>query len=90
MTSRNIVTLFPSTPEGVFVCLIDDGKEARFTPTFFKEFNAALDTVESHDGPTALVIIGGEKSKFFSNGFDIAWLKGPAGHDAINVGAHIQ
>jgi enoyl-CoA hydratase/carnithine racemase len=68
---------------GVWVLVLDDGRENRFTETWFAEFHEALDTLEAAEGPTSLVLAGPgpagvagseAKFKFFSNGFDVAWL----------------
>eukprot|EP01065_Artemidia_motanka_P010890 TRINITY_DN1584_c0_g1_i2.p2 TRINITY_DN1584_c0_g1~~TRINITY_DN1584_c0_g1_i2.p2 ORF type:complete len:234 (+),score=104.83 TRINITY_DN1584_c0_g1_i2:67-768(+) len=59
--------------KGVFVLQMKDGKENRFTPAFFSQLFQALDKVEAHSGPTALVVTG--TGKFFSNGFDFEWLQ---------------
>lgn len=76
--------LEPPTNEGVFVCTFNNG-ENRFNPAFFDALDEVLDTVESHKGPTALVLTGGD-GKFFSNGFDIDWLMGEdTSADAIKV-----
>mmetsp|Transcript_55887 Transcript_55887/g.112020 ORF Transcript_55887/g.112020 Transcript_55887/m.112020 type:complete len:244 (-) Transcript_55887:216-947(-) len=72
--STNAMDLRSANKNGVFVCTFNGG-ENRFNPKFFEEINRVLDTVESHDGATALVLTGGS-GKFFSNGFDIEWLMG--------------
>ena len=73
-----VVHLSRSEDRGVWVLELNNGEDNRFTPRFFAQFNAALDAVEqaSPDGPAALVIKGPRPgtSKFFSNGFDVAWL----------------
>lgn len=68
-----MVSLAGPTPEGVFTITLDDSADNRFTEEFFAELHACLDEVEAHDGPTALVVIGGGP-KFFSNGFKLEWL----------------
>mmetsp|Transcript_1762 Transcript_1762/g.3709 ORF Transcript_1762/g.3709 Transcript_1762/m.3709 type:complete len:169 (+) Transcript_1762:65-571(+) len=59
---------------GVFTIILDDGRDARLTARLLRQLNSALDEVEAHAGPTALVLTG--SNKFFSNGFDIDWLMG--------------
>jgi Delta3-Delta2-enoyl-CoA isomerase len=52
--------------------------ENRFHPALLDELNAALDAVESSDGPGAVVLVG--QGKFFSNGLDLDYM-GSAGED---------
>ena len=67
--------MFELTREGqVFVLTMKNG-ENMFTIPFLEALNHALDTVEESTGPAALVTVGGEQ-KFYSNGIDLAWLKG--------------
>ena len=54
--------------------------ENRFNPEFVRAMNAALDEVEGHGVPSALVTTG--EGKFYSNGLDLAWM-GTDGVDAI-------
>ena len=70
--------------DGVFVLKLNNGSENRFTASLFQELSDALDTVESNEGPTALLITG-HGTKFFSNGFDLTWLTGPDGAAALEV-----
>lgn len=63
----------------VFVLRMRDG-ENRFNPEFVRAMNAALDQVEGHGAPSALVTTG--EGKFYSNGLDLAWM-GTDGVDAI-------
>ena len=49
-----------------------NGGENRFDRAFVDDLSAALDEVESVDGPCALVTTGVEK--FYSNGLDLGWL----------------
>lgn len=63
----------------VFVLRMRNG-ENRFNPEFIGAMNAALDEVEGHGGPSALVTTS--EGKFFSNGLDLAWM-GTEGVDAI-------
>lgn len=58
----------------VFVLHMRDG-ENRFNDRFLAEFNEALDEVEASAGDAALVTTG--EGKFYSNGLDLAWLRGP-------------
>jgi enoyl-CoA hydratase/carnithine racemase len=55
----------------VFVLEMDDG-ENRWNTTFVRAFAAALDEVESSEGPAALVTTSSTE-KFFSNGLDLEW-----------------
>ena len=55
----------------VYVLRMDEG-ENRFNPPFVEALHRAIDTVESHDGPCALVTTG--SGKFYSNGLDLDWL----------------
>lgn len=63
----------------VFVLHMNNG-ENRFNPEFIRAMNAALDEVEGHPAPSALVTTGA--GKFYSNGLDLAWM-GTDGVDAI-------
>lgn len=56
----------------VFVLHLDTDDENRFHPDWLSAVEAALDEVESVDGPHAMVTLG--HGKFFSNGLDLAWL----------------
>ena len=49
-----------------------NGDENRFNRAFVDDLSAALDEVESVDGPCALVTTGA--GKFYSNGLDLEWL----------------
>jgi enoyl-CoA hydratase/carnithine racemase len=49
-----------------------NGGENRFDRAFVDDLSAALDEVESVDGPCALVTAGA--GKFYSNGLDLEWL----------------
>ncbi len=55
----------------VFVLHMRDG-ENRVQPEFVASWNAALDEVEKHAGPAALVSTG--EGKFYSNGLDVGGL----------------
>ncbi len=55
----------------VFVLRMDDG-ENRLTTDALHHWNEALATVESTEGPRALVTTG--TGKFFSNGLDLDWM----------------
>ena len=48
------------------------GGENRFSLEWLDEVNAALDQVQSIEGPVALVTTG--EGKFYSNGMDLDWL----------------
>lgn len=63
----------------VFVLHMRDG-ENRVHPDFVAGWNAALDEVEKHPGPAALVSTG--EGKFYSNGLDVAGLAG-LGEDGV-------
>ncbi len=56
----------------VFVLHWNDGGDNRFNETSIAALNEALDQVEGHDGPKALVLTGA--GKFFSNGLDLDWM----------------
>lgn len=66
--------------EGNVFVLHMRGGENRFNPEFVRAMNAALDEVEGHGAPSALVTTG--EGKFYSNGLDLAWM-GTDGVDAI-------
>ena len=53
----------------VFVLRMENG-ENRFNEAFLADLHAALDRVEAHEGPAALVTTGA--GKFYSNGLDLA------------------
>ena len=72
---------------GVFTIILDDGRDARLTARLLRQLNSALDEVEAHAGPTALVLTG--SNKFFSNGFDIDWLMGNEQALALQVKARL-
>jgi Delta3-Delta2-enoyl-CoA isomerase len=55
----------------VFVLTMNDG-ENRINGRFVDGFSAALDEVERYPGACSLVTTG--TGKFYSNGFDLAWL----------------
>jgi len=55
----------------VFILTMNDG-ENRWNTTFVREFSAALDEVESSEGPAALITTSATE-KFFSNGLDLEW-----------------
>lgn len=57
--------------DDVFVLTMQAG-ENRFNRSFLTALREALDTVESSDGPAALVTVG--QGKYFSNGLDLEWL----------------
>lgn len=65
----------------VFVLQMRDG-ENRFSADLLREFHAALDAVERHAGPAALVTTGA--GKFYSNGLALDALAGK-GADAIRA-----
>ena len=56
----------------VHVLHMDEG-ENRFNPPFLRAVHGALDVIEAHEGPCALVTTGA--GKFFSNGLDLEWLE---------------
>lgn len=56
----------------VFVLTMDAG-ENRWSTTFTREFDAALDEVERSEGPAALVSVSAHE-KFYSNGLDLDWI----------------
>ena len=55
----------------VFVVHMDDG-ENRFNRPFVEALHEVVDTIESHDGPCAMVTTG--SGKFYSTGLDLEWL----------------
>jgi enoyl-CoA hydratase/carnithine racemase len=50
---------------------MDEG-ENRFNRPFVEALHEVVDTIESHDGPCAMVTTG--SGKFYSNGLDLDWL----------------
>lgn len=68
----------------VFVLRMRDG-ENRFTAELLGEVHAALDAVERHPGPAALVTTG--EGKFYSNGLALDAL---AGKSADEIRAHLR
>lgn len=68
----------------VFVLQMRDG-ENRFTPELLGEVHAALDAVERHAGPAALVTTG--EGKFYSNGLALDAL---AGKGADEIRAYLR
>jgi Delta3-Delta2-enoyl-CoA isomerase len=59
------------THDQVFVLHLTN-EENRFNHDSLDAINAALDTVEHSDKPTALVTVGA--GKFYSNGLDLSWM----------------
>jgi len=55
----------------IFVLDLGDG-ENRLHPDWIAAVNSALDEVEKHEGPGALVTVA--NGKFYSNGLDLDWL----------------
>jgi Delta3-Delta2-enoyl-CoA isomerase len=66
------------TQDQIFVLHLKND-ENRFNRDSLDAINAALDTVERSEHPTALVTVGA--GKFYSNGLDLAWM-GQAGTEA--------
>ena len=62
----------------VFVLTMTEG-ENRWTTTFARAFDHALDEVEQSSGPAALVTAS-EDPKFFSNGLDLEWIRSNGEH----------
>ncbi len=62
----------------VFVLTMVDG-ENRWNTSFTRAMNAALDTIDSTDGPAALVTASADP-KFFSNGLDLEWISSQGEH----------
>jgi enoyl-CoA hydratase/carnithine racemase len=60
--------------EGDVFVLRMRGGENRVDGAFLADFDAALDAVEAHAGPLALVSTG--EGRFYSTGLDLAWLAG--------------
>jgi enoyl-CoA hydratase/carnithine racemase len=61
--------------------------ENRFNRTSLDAINAALDEVQSTEGPCALVTTG--EGKFYSNGLDLDWIMG-AGDEATGFVAEVE
>ena len=53
--------------------------ENRWNTTFVRAIAAALDEVEAHEGPGALVTCS-DDPKFFSNGLDLEWMSSKGDH----------
>jgi len=66
--------------EGDVRVLQMDAGENRFHPDWMAEVGAALDEVESTEGPVALVTTGA--GKFYSNGLDLDYMMGEGAEDA--------
>ena len=62
----------------VFLLTMVDG-ENRWTTTFTRSFDAALDEVVASEGPAALVTASANP-KFFSNGLDLEWITSKEDH----------
>ncbi len=62
----------------VFVLTMTEG-ENRWTTTFTRAFDQALDEVEQSSGPAALVTAS-DDPKFFSNGLDVDWIRSDGEH----------
>jgi enoyl-CoA hydratase/carnithine racemase len=58
--------------DGTVLTLDLGNDENQISPAWLDAVEAALDQVEQTDGPTGLVTIA--HNKFWSNGFDLAWL----------------
>ncbi len=63
--------------EGPVFVLRMNRADNRIHPEFVAAMNAALDEVEAHEGPSALVSTG--EGKFYSNGLDVEKLAGLGG-----------
>jgi enoyl-CoA hydratase/carnithine racemase len=70
-----------------FVLQMTDG-ENRINPTFLSSFNAALDEVESAEGPVVTILTG--EGKFFSNGLDLDWMSTAPEGGALEVVNDLQ
>ena len=64
--------------DDVFVLTMTEG-ENRWTTTFTRAFDEALDEIEQSSGPAALVTAS-DNPKFFSNGLDLDWLRSEGDH----------
>lgn len=62
--------------------------ENRFNATSIADLHAALDELDSIDGPRALVTVG--EGKFFSNGLDLDWLGSPGASEAPKFMADVH
>lgn len=71
--------------DDVFVLSMGDG-ENRWTTTFTRDFDQALDEVESSSGAAALVTAS-DNPKFFSNGLDMEWMRSTGEHQGGDRGA---
>jgi Delta3-Delta2-enoyl-CoA isomerase len=60
--------------DGIHVLRMSSG-ENRFNWSFLDALMAALDEVERAPEPSALVTVG--EGKFYSNGLDLEWMRGP-------------
>ena len=58
--------------DDVFVLTMTEG-ENRWSTTFTRAFDAAIDEVAASEGPAALVTASAHE-KFFSNGLDLDWI----------------
>lgn len=71
-----------SISDHVFVLRMKSG-ENRFNPDFLKAMNDALDEVEAHEGPCALVTTG--EGKFYSNGLDLEYMSTISQEDVMGL-----
>jgi enoyl-CoA hydratase/carnithine racemase len=69
--------------DGDVTILRMEADENRFHPTLLDGLNAALDAVESEDGPGAVVLTG--QGRFFSNGLDLDYMAASGQEEAERV-----
>jgi enoyl-CoA hydratase/carnithine racemase len=71
--------------DDVFVLTMTEG-ENRWSTTFTRAFDAAIDEVAASEGPAALVTASAHE-KFFSNGLDLDWISSRGDHAGGDRGA---
>lgn len=84
---------------GTIVELIMTAGENRWSTTFARAFDAAIDEVERTEGPAVLVTTSANE-KFFSNGLDLEWITSRGehpggdrkvfGHEAMTLFARVM
>ncbi|MDA1075866.1 MAG: enoyl-CoA hydratase/isomerase family protein [Proteobacteria bacterium] len=62
----------------IYTLTLDDG-ENRWTTSFVRAIDKALDEIEASEGPAAL-LTRSASAKFFSNGLDLEWLASEGDH----------
>mmetsp|Transcript_24428 Transcript_24428/g.21687 ORF Transcript_24428/g.21687 Transcript_24428/m.21687 type:complete len:243 (-) Transcript_24428:45-773(-) len=75
--------------DGIFILYLNTD-ENRFNPTSVNKIHDALDIVEAHKGPTALITVS-TSPKIWSNGLDLDWMGDSAqGEAAILISDFIK